>query len=132
MYDMSNLAFASVNIIGAVMIAVLMMETTPEASIRRAWIDPQAMWGMMRRLFYCSMAGGLAGMALGVYAKWFVLTPAEMVLWLMVVVPIGLFLIIRALQFVDQDRWVGFGGWQRRRMANAHALYEQEKAPGSL
>jgi hypothetical protein len=104
-----------------------MMETTPEASLKRAWIDPQAMWGMMRRMFYISMSGGMSGTAFGVYAKWFVLTPAEMVLWLMVVVPIGLFLVIRSLQMVDQDKWVGWrGGWRRRNVANAHALNEQD------
>jgi hypothetical protein len=128
MDEMTNCAFASLNIVGAVTVAVLMMETTPEASIKRARVDPQAMWGMLRRLFYVSMSGGMGGMAFGIYAKWFVLTVTEMVLWLMVVVPIGLFLLIRALQLVDQDRWVGLGGWRRRRLANAHALYEQEKS----
>ena len=123
-----NLTFASLNIVGALLIAVLMMETTPEASIKRAWIDPQAMWGMLRRLFYISIAGGMAGMSLGVYGRWFELSYPEMAFWLMITVPIALFQLIRAFRLIDQDRWVGWhGNVGRRNRANAHAINEQEK-----
>jgi hypothetical protein len=128
--DDVNIAFASVNIIGAVLVALLMMETTPQASLQLARYDAQAMWGMVRRLFYINIAGGMAGMACWVYEKWIVLTIAEMVFWSMVVVPIALFQAIRALRWVDQDRWVGhIGSWHRREVANATAVREQEQPP---
>ena len=54
--------FAAVNMFGAVMIAFLMMISSPQSSVRRSIRDPQAMWALLRRALYICIAGGLMGM----------------------------------------------------------------------
>jgi peptidoglycan biosynthesis protein MviN/MurJ (putative lipid II flippase) len=102
-----RLAFGALNIVGALLVAGLMIETTPLASVSRARSDPQAMWAMMRRLFYLSMAGGMLGKALWTMEGWLQPTFGDMIFWLMIVIPLGLFLIIRSLRLTDQDKWIG-------------------------
>lgn len=108
-----NDVFVAVNIVGAVGIAVLMLVTTPLASIERAIHgDRQSAWALMRRFLYVSVAGGLFGMGVWVGARWFTPPLAVTVFWLMVAVPIGVFLLLRGIGVVDQDRWIGF--WRVR------------------
>jgi hypothetical protein len=107
--------FIVLNIFGALMIAVLMKVTTPLASPRAAFHDPQAMWGMLRRLFYISIAAGMLGKALWTAEGYIQPAPADMIFWLMIVTPLGLFILFRWLGFIDQDHWVGV----RRRMSGA-------------
>ena len=108
-----NDVFVAINIVGAVGIAVLMLVTTPLASIERAIHgDRQSAWALMRRFLYVSVAGGLFGMGVWVGARWFTPPLAVAVFWLMVAIPIGVFLLLRGTGVVDQDRWIGF--WRSR------------------
>lgn len=113
----------AVNIFGAIMIGGFMLEITPAASISRSPRDAQAMWGMLRRLLYISITVGMAGRAFWVAEGWINPTWADVSFWCMVVIPIGLFVMIRYLGLVDQDRWVGLIGRQsyveRRRQQRA-------------
>lgn len=101
------IVFSAICIIGALLVVILMMFTTPRASVRAASHDPQAMWGMLRRVFYLSIAGGNMGMGLWTAWGWTQLSPAMMTFWLMISVPIGLFLVLKAAGFIDQDYWIG-------------------------
>ena len=105
-----HVLFASLNVLGAVVVAVLMVVTTPESSVQGARYNKQALWALIRRAMNISFAGGMFGMALWVFEGWISLTLAESVFWLMIVLPLGVMLTLRALGVIDQDRWMGFRG----------------------
>lgn len=98
--------FIGANIVGAILIGQMMVIVTPLASISRSWHDPQAMWGMLRRLFYLLIAGGMMGKGLFTLAGEIDPSPIDMICWLMIVIPLGGFLVLRAGGFVNQDQWV--------------------------
>jgi hypothetical protein len=111
--DLNN-AFALINLVGALIIAILMVVTTPNSSIRRAFHhDKQAMWALLRRVLNISNAGGLMGMALWVFEGWIEPSAAGIVFWFMLVTPYVIMLMLRASGTIDQDKWVGFKmiGW---------------------
>lgn len=91
----------------AVAVAVLMLYTTPRASLRASFHDRQAMWGMLRRLFFVSIAGGNMGMGLWVAWKLVDFPWPVAVFWLMISAPIAILLLLRVFHFVDQDTWIG-------------------------
>lgn len=91
----------------AVCIAYLMLKTTPRASIRASRYDRQAMWGMIRRLFYVSIAGGNFGMGWWVLDNMVDVPVAVVAFWLMMTTPIAIFLVLRAAHLIDQDYWIG-------------------------
>jgi hypothetical protein len=105
-----HIIFASLNVAGAMVVAILMVVTTPESSVQGARYNKQALWGLIRRCLNISFAGGMFGMALWVFEGWIILTLAESVFWSMIVLPIGAMLMLRAAGVIDQDRWMGFRG----------------------
>jgi hypothetical protein len=51
------------------------------------------------------------------------------VFWLMIVCPLGAFLIIRGLRLIDQDKWVGFRGRTRRSTPNRESASSFSRYP---
>jgi hypothetical protein len=102
-----NEAFVLANLITGVGVAVMMLYATPYAGLSRALHDPQAAWGMLRRLFFGSMSFGMIGIALATAGDWIQPQSTGEFLWMCVTAPICINLMLRVSNLVDQDRWIG-------------------------
>jgi hypothetical protein len=130
-----NEAFILANLVTGVGVAVMMLYATPYANLSRAFHDPQAAWGMLRRLFFGSMSFGMIGIALATAGDWVQPQPAGEILWMCITVPICINLMLRVSNLVDQDRWVGvnkYGELEPWSLTNADRAVEFKSIQSEL
>lgn len=105
---MTNEIVAAINLCGAFVIAVLMIETTKTTKDSCGRNDGQSFWALLRRIVYGAVAIALFAVAVLTLEANVAIPPGIAFAWCVVLIALIFFPAVRAAGLIDQDRWVGF------------------------